>query len=91
MKSIHFSIHASQKYLLKPLVCARHLLGAGPGNRPGVCLQFLDVNVKRNKIQDISLRDNGRRRIMEETCLLLHVGGRVGEGVSMASVLQMLC
>lgn len=76
MKSIHFSIHASHKHLLKPLLFARHLLGAGPGEGQG------DVDVKRNRIQAMSLRDGGRQRVMEEMYVLWHVGGEVGEGVS---------
>lgn len=77
MKSIHFSIHASHKHLLKPpLLFARHLLGAEPGEGQG------DVDVKRNRIQAMSLRDGGRQRVMEEMYVLWHVGGEVGEGVS---------
>lgn len=74
MKSIHFSIHASHKHLLKPLLCARHLLGAGPGEGHDWCVQFWDVDIKRNKIQAISLRssqESGGERVMEEMCMPL--------------------
>lgn len=69
MKSIHFSIHASHKHLLKALLRARHLLGAGPGEGHERCVQFWDVDVKRNKIQAVSARssqDSEVERVMEE-------------------------
>lgn len=47
-----------------------------------MCVQFWDVDVKRNKIQAMSLRDSGGPRVMEMCVLFLHVGGKVGEGVS---------
>lgn len=58
MKSIHFSIHASHKHLLNPLLCARHLLGARPGEGHGGCVPFWDADVKGNKIEAISWRSS---------------------------------
>lgn len=54
MKSIHFSIHASHRHLLKPRLHARHLLGVGPGEGQ----QFWDGDAKRNEIQAVSLKSS---------------------------------
>lgn len=47
-----------------------------------MCVQLWDADGKRNKIQAISLRDSWRQRVMEEMCVLLQVGGKLGKGVS---------